>query len=396
MQFPWDDWIPGVLCRSQVVELCKQGFINGVDTSGSAIDHSSVDLSLSANAFKMREGSVKPSYTDYELILKDRKLSEKIEPANGVFTLLPKFTYVFQLHERLTRLVDSRIDSKIYGRATAKSSVGRVDVLARLIVDGMDTYEGFDPDRIKGATGNMYLEITPITFGVKVKEGRCLTQLRLFYGRPDDVEIKSNELYRTVLNGPGARDGSLSVNLENETWGGLPVAAFCARGEASASDAVPLWSEDGRSDPCRYWRFRESRGERLKIEKDQFYILRSKERIAVPRGIAIYCRASDETIGEMRIHYAGFVHPFFGRRRSDHTQGTPLIFEVRGHQVDVSLGNGERMANLQFYRMSQDCSDVDVKPSPYEDQTLKLSDFFDKWPEKLRKVGDDGTIEAAK
>src|SRR6266849_8753567 len=97
MQFPWDDWIPGVLCKSQVIELCKQGFINGVDPSGPAIDHSSVDLSLSANAFKMREGSVKPSYTDYDLILRNKELSEKIEPTNGIFTLLPKFTYVFQL-----------------------------------------------------------------------------------------------------------------------------------------------------------------------------------------------------------------------------------------------------------------------------------------------------------
>jgi hypothetical protein len=76
-----------------------------------------------------------------------------------------------------------------------------------------------------------------------------------------------------------------------------------------------------------------------------------------------------------------------------------LIFEVRGHQVDVSLGNDEKMAKLQFYRMSQDCVEDDEKKkkkkSPYDDQSLKLSDFFGSWPKKLRKVGDDGTVEAA-
>lgn len=388
---PWEGWIPGVLSDSQVGELCKLGFIQGVENQEEALGYSSFDLSLSAIAFQMNDGSVKPSHLDYEDVLRDRKLAKEFPPTDGVFTLAAKTTYVFKLRERLHDLADSRI----YGQATAKSSVGRVDVLARLIVDGMDTYESFNPTRLKGRSGNMYLEITPITFSVKVKAGICLTQLRLFYGKPADVEIRSEELYKTVLTGPGAADGSLTVNLENEQWGRLPVAAFCATGEASKDDAVPLWVEGGkRCDPCRYWRFRESSNKRLKIEKDQFYIIRSKERISLPRGIAIYCRASDETIGEMRIHYAGFVHPFFGLGRRNN-QGTPLIFEVRGHQVDVSLGNEEKMANLQFYRMSEDCVEKPGKKSPYDEQSLKLSDFFDKWPKKLRRVGNDGSVEAA-
>jgi dCTP deaminase len=128
----------------------------------------------------------------------------------------------------------------------------------------------------------------------------------------------------------------------------------------------------------------------LRIENNQFYILRSKEKIRVPAGVAIYCRASDETIGEMRIHYAGFVHPHFGIR-DDGEKGTPLIFEVRGHQVDVNLRQGERMANLRLYRMSEDAG---AGTSDYEKQTLKLSGFFADWPQKLREVGSDGTVEA--
>jgi dCTP deaminase len=130
---------------------------------------------------------------------------------------------------------------------------------------------------------------------------------------------------------------------------------------------------------------------RLTIQSDNFYILRSKEEISVPPGIAIYCRANDETIGEMRIHYAGFVHPLFGWQRKDGRPGTPLIFEVRGHQVKVNLANEERMANLTFYRMSEDCGEP--AKGKYEVQTLKLSDFFETWPEKLRKASEDGTVE---
>ena len=146
------------------------------------------------------------------------------------------------------------------------------------------------------------------------------------------------------------------------------------------------------ADPCKNWKFQQSGDDkRLKIENNRFYILRSKEKIRVPPGIAIYCRASDETIGEMRIHYAGLVHPHFGLR-DDGENGTPLIFEVRGHQVDVSLRHGERMANLTLYRMSQEAG---PDKSPYGTQTLKLSSFFSEWPNKLKKVGDNGTVEAA-
>ncbi len=100
----------------------------------------------------------------------------------------------------------------------------------------------------------------------------------------------------------------------------------------------------------------------------------------MPKGIAVYCRAIDETIGEMRIHYAGFVHPFFGLQRSDSEQGTPLIFEVRGHQVDVNLIHGEKMAHLIFYRMSEDATaEQQAEKSPYMDQSLQLSKYFASW-----------------
>ena len=106
--------------------------------------------------------------------------------------------------------------------------------------------------------------------------------------------------------------------------------------------------------------------------------------------------ASDETIGEMRIHYAGFVHPFFGKDRKDNNPGTPLIFEVRGHQVNVSLADGEKMANLTFFRMSKDCNpsgdDNDEEDDEYNNQNLKLSKFFAKWPPKL-KQHPDGSVE---
>src|SRR5207249_2153874 len=122
-------------------------------------------------------------------------------------------------------------------------------------------------------------------------------------------------------------------------------------------------------DPSKSWELVASdKRDRLRIRTDRFYILRSKERLRVPAGIAVYARAIDEEIGEMRIHYAGFAHPFFGCFRLDGQPGTPLIFEVRGHNVDVSLRHGEILARLKFFRMSEDArleGEEKNKATPY-------------------------------
>jgi dCTP deaminase len=401
MSFPWDEWVPGVLNKRQMLQLLQENFIT-FDGSEPKVDHSSIDLSLSDDAYEMIEGSVKPSDPPYNRFIKNAKLAQKHNPLpGGTYELKKKRTYVFRLQEKLEApLRDAGV---IYGQATAKSTVGRVDVLARLIVDGMRTYECFDPIGLKKGLGEMYLEITPITFDVMVKPDTSLTQLRFFYGKPDDVMIKSDVLFRTIFPHSLKPDESLTVNLDETTIGNKQGTchgvAFRSKGSANGQDAIRLWKVDDKPNPCAYWDLEVlDEHQRLYIKPGVFYILRSKEKLRVPKGIAIYCRASDETMGEMRIHYAGFVHPYFGCYREDETIGTPLIFEVRGHQVPVSLADKEKMANLIFYRMSEDAQELteeekEEEAKGYGSQDLKLSKFFAEWPENIKR-NDDGTVES--
>ena len=306
-------------------------------------------------------------------------------PDDGIFLLKKRNTYLFKLKERLEDLNTS----SIYGQATAKSTIGRIDVLARLIVDGMDSYEGFDPQKI--VSGDMFVEITPMTFDVRVKEGTALTQLRLFVGKPEDSVITSKYLTKTILKSDNENDdSSLTVDLSPIKIGGEEASTFCAKNKQGNLNPIDLWKTD-EYNPFDYWRiFKADENDYLRIEKNDFYILRSKELLSVPKGIAIYCRAIDETIGEMRIHYAGFVHPYFGKNRAvDDQVGTPLIFEVRGHHINVCLRDGEKLARLIFYRMSEDCGEVEKS---YDDQSLTLSKIFKKWPDKI-KVSEDGAVE---
>jgi dCTP deaminase len=402
MGFPWDEWVPGALNKPQMSKLLQGGFIT-CGSSEPALDHSSMDLTLTDEVYEMLKGSVKPSEIGYEWFITKSKLAKRLPASfpDGSFKLEKTKTYVVRLREKL----DARLRKAgvIHGQATAKSSVGRVDVLARLIVDGMTTYECFDPTGLQNGSGEMFLEITPITFDVKVKEGISLSQLRFFYGSPREVVINSLPLFNTIFRDPEHKDESLTVNLSEATIGdpkATPCSgiAFRSKARSEKREPVPLWTVDDKPDPCAYWNIEVADDERLYIEQDVFYILRSKEKLCVPSGIAIYCRASDETMGEMRIHYAGFVRPYFGLFRGDGKKGTPLIFEVRGHQVPVSLADKEKMANLIFYRMSQDAPDLTEEEKTkeakgYSSQDLKLSKFFAEWPENMKRNAD-GTVEA--
>ena len=389
MSKPWKDWLPGVLSDEQVGKLCPE-FLVGVEDE-KAIKLSSVDLCLSGEGYKMLKGSVKPFNQNYRTtILENPEFAVRLEPHGGVFQLEPKKTYLFRLRESLRGLKGTNI----YGQATARSSIGRLDVLARLIVEGMNSYEEFDHSCLPPhGAAEMFLEVTPMTFGIKVKEGIPLSQLRFFYDKPETSAVHSKLLIEALLHAENpSPDGSLSVDLSHDTISSQHVSAFGTLNHTN--EYINAWEEEDDASkhcPCKYWPFlKPDSRKRITITKGNFYILRSKERLALPAGVAAYCRASDETIGEMRIHYAGFVHPFFGKNRIDGQIGTSLIFEVRGHDMDVSLRDGEKMAKLVFYRMSQDCKEPEKKG--YNDQKLTLSKIFRSWPSRVRVDAESGVV----
>ncbi len=383
----WDGWIPGVLAPDQVKKLITKGYIQ--DAGGSdAIDGSSIDLHISDKAWELPAGSVKPFGNPFEFSLSQAELIEELSSDGGIYKLEARKTYLFKIRESLWGLDEASIS----GQATARSSIGRVDVLARLVVDGTTRYEGFDLGDLSDGKVEMFLEVTPMTFPVRVQAGQSLSQLRFFFADPARAEIKGKELCRTCFNDPKKVRPTLSVDLSDDYVHGHPVVAFEAT-RSKDHPPVDLWKDSPDiPSPKSYWQFRQADDHgRLRIEKGKFYILRSKETLALPGGVSVYARATNEEIGEMRIHYAGFVHPGFGRNREDGKIGTPLIFEVRGHGVDVNLRDGETMAYLQFYRMAEDVPKDQWGKSPYEDQTLQLSDFFADWPKSI-DVDDNGVV----
>ena len=67
------------------------------------------------------------------------------------------------------------LPEKLSGKCNPKSTTGRLDIFTRVITDYGIQFDVIEP----GYVGHLYAEVAPRTFGVLVREGTRLTQLRL-------------------------------------------------------------------------------------------------------------------------------------------------------------------------------------------------------------------------
>jgi dCTP deaminase len=374
----WDNWRPGVLNKEQIGILYDTGKLKRFNPEGR--DHSAIDLHISDIGYNMK-GSVKPLNDDnISNTILDFKNEKDTFKKDGKFYLEKGQTYIFQLMESLN-LTKTRIS----GQATGKSTYGRLDILTRLLTNDSVSFDTIAQDY----NGPLWIEVTPITFPIIIEPGISLNQLRLLKGEPRNCRIKDEELHLwgdLIVNkiGPKENQNNLTLSLKQDPILKNCICAFKAKEIDDENHFIDLTKdfskEENKYGPKKHWEQVSSKEEEyLPIETEKFYILRSQERFKLPKSVAIYCQAVTECLGELRIHYAGFVHPLFGQGRVDDS-GAPLIFEVRGHNIETILRHGETLAKLEYYWMSQDAIE-EKKDSIYNEQELTLSKIFRKWEE---------------
>lgn len=381
----------GILCEQQINKLSspKAGeTIRLQKTPGLAFDalpdgDAAINLPLGDLYWEMK-GSCRTG-KEYKIADLTAKFSTnpKKPMALGTEPVLLKKHHVYLFK------ADCRLDLRsirIEGKATARSSIGRLDVLVRLLVDGSDTFDVVAGNK----EHDLYVEVTPISFDLLVKRGTALSQIRLFKGRERDISLTREELFHeeddafpVLLDGKPYREPCRAdpdnmwfpfrLNLEPD-----PVAKCSAFVAKKQEDLPPIDPDnEGHYDPRQYWDPVPSDAGSIHLEPDRLYILRSKERLRIPSHLALECKSYTTEMGEWRIEYAGFAHPYFGSLRDD-KKGTPIIFEVRGHNVPTILTDEIPLGNVRFLRMSQPALVPKKKPS-YEQQELALSKCFKGW-----------------
>ena len=358
---------PGILPREYLEILSAQRLL--IDCN--EVEDSAVDLHLGKHGWKMR-GAIKPGPREEIVSLTQKDFcstNERIDLSNATL-LQPKSTYLILLKESVDFQENKH---EIHGVATGKSSVGRLDVLTRLVVNRHEAYDEIPP----GYSGPLYIEITPITFPIKVCEGVSLNQLRLFRGDPSVSMLGKDQidLYGGMVATERKNCCELSLDLSPVAICDKDVIAFKAKNRDFSDRPIDLTVPSVTVKPNDYWEVVEPQpDDYIRIKPESFYILRSEQRFKLPKDVGVYCKAITENLGEIRIHYAGFVHPGFGLENAG--RGTPLIFEVRGHTAAAFLRHGELIARIEFYRTSKES---DPEPGVYDDQELKLSKYFGEW-----------------
>ncbi len=280
--------------------------------------------------------------------------------------------YIVPLQEEVDLPAD------VSGLANPKSTVGRLDVFTRLITDHGDEFERVPP----GYQGQLYAEIAPRTFSVLVRQGTRMNQLRLARGKeetPHGVLSRLHEVETLVYQGngdpgePKIADGLwFSVDLEGEP--SVAVIGYRAKryGPLVDLDRVDFY------DPAEFWEPipRPPRGQ-LILNPEEFYILASKEKIRIPPTYAAEMVGYDASVGEFRIHYAGFFDPGFGYGNDD-LKGTRAVLEVRSHEVPFLLEDGQRVGRLVYERLLEapDRLYGTAIGSSYQGQGIALSKQF--------------------
>jgi dCTP deaminase len=87
----------------------------------------------------------------------------------------------------------------------------------------------------------------------------------------------------------------------------------------------------------------------------------------------------DPSVGEFRVHYAGFFDPGFGYGVGD-IRGPPAVLEVRSHEVPFLLEDGQVVGRLKYSKLltpPEKIYGVNIGSS-YQGQGLALSKYFQR------------------
>src|SRR6516225_8059325 len=272
----------GLLPSQMLREAVAQGreILSPQSIGDDQVQPASIDLRLGEVAYRVRASFLPGARASVREKL-DLLAMHRIDLTQGAVLekdcvyIVPLFEYV-ALRKRTSAL------------ANPKSSIGRLDVFARVITD-----HGAEFDRVReGYKGPLYAEISPRSFSILVRTGSSLVQLRIRRGSPAFRDTALRRLHEEVgLVDPPAgagsghgviRDGlAFSVDVAGAAADG--IVGYKPRRHADLVDVDRVRHYDWPDfwEPVRAHRGGSARGG-IVLDPHDFYILASREAVVVP------------------------------------------------------------------------------------------------------------------
>lgn len=352
----------GVLADHHIHALIAQGAITATQAiANGQVQPASLDLRLGTRAFRIRASFLTgPGRTVADRVA-DLKMHEMDLTSGAV--LEKGCVYLVPLLESLTLPDDLR------GAASAKSSIGRLDLLTRIITDN-----GTEFDRVPmGYTGPLYVEICPQSFSVIATTGQMLNQI--IFRRGDttlaDDDLRALHARTPIVDTSPVIEGGLGFSVDLAPTSGTLVG-YRAKPHTGVIDLGKL----AHYTAADYWEEVHTNTGWIILDPGAFYILVSREAIAIPPTYAAEMAPYVAMVGEFRVHYAGFFDPGFGWGTGG--AGSRGVLEVRCHEAPFVLEHGQTVGRLVYEHMADTPAQLygqDIK-SNYQGQGLKLSKHF--------------------
>jgi dCTP deaminase len=289
--------------------------------------------------------------------------------------------YIVPLLEHLA------LRKRVSAMANPKSSIGRLDVFARVITD-----QGSEFDRVReGYKGPIYAELSPRAFSVLVRAGSRLVQLRIRRGSPlfRDTALKRLNAEISLVEPPDGGAPDTAVPRETIRNG----LAFTVDVSGAMADGTVGWKARrhtdvvdvdriGYYDPQDFFEpvHAPHSGKGLQgvvLDPNDFYILATREAVVVPPDHAAEMVPYDAFVGEFRVHFAGFFDPGFGSAEAGGV-GSRAVLEVRSHEVPFLIEHGQIVGRLIYEPLIARPDRLygrDIRSS-YQGQGLALSKHF--------------------
>lgn len=353
----------GVLPSQKIRKLINERKIESkTEIQKDQIQPSSLDLRLGAQAWRIQASFLPGSETTVSNQLSTLAM-HSMDISNGCI-FEKNCVYLVLLEEQLN------LPNELNAISNAKSSIGRLDLLTRLITDF-----GTEFDRIvNGYRGPLYAEINPKSFSVLVQSGMKLNQIRFRNGKVivNDEQLKRLNSEQNLAGKESIiEDGiSFSVDLKGNKNN---IVGYQAKAHAPLIDLRKI----NYYEISEFWDPVFAKFERLILDPGAFYILVSKETVHIPPEYAAEMSPYLAFIGEFRVHYAGFFDPGFGHSALGGS-GSRGVLEVRCHESPFTLKDGQTVGRLIYEHMSEipDILYGSALNSNYQGQNLRLSKHF--------------------
>ena len=325
------------LNRDQIIELInKKNIVSSEIINSLQLQPASLDLTLSNKCYRIKASFI-PNEKPISNIISELLLA-KID-LKDEFLLEKNCIYLCELNEKL------RLPKNIKGKANPKSTTGRLDIFTRIITEYGTEYDFIDYNY----KGKLFLEIIPQSFSIKIKKNTSLNQIRFYEKSDNDIQKKEQKI---------------SVHIKKGT-----VSAYKAKKITSSINInkINYYYKE------MYWEKIIPKEDYFIIEKDEFYILRSKEKIIIPNNTAAELEPFKDSFGNFRVHYAGFFDPGFGAKN-----GIPAVLELRAYDTPFIIRDGQLVGQLNYYKIDEIKNNYYGKKikSNYHNQSLKLAKQF--------------------